>query len=446
MKQRYLLFSIVMILALITLSCNLAALLGGDGNGNGPGGDTGYNEPPTAPYGPNPADGATNVSVTPSLGWSPASDPNGDQVTYDVFLDQNTTPGTKVNASPLYTPSFNVSTALTVATKYYWKVVAKDGKGGETSGPIWSFTTGSSTGASFTVSSSNPQPYATNVAENGPSGNGQFSVTFNNPVDTATVNDANFYLDYSFTTGGLTTVSEHIPGTFTWSGDFRTINFTPNGTYLASNWTYRLNVTTGIKDTDGNPLSSAYSATFTTQDPLGTADLYMNNDFQYTTQGLKYWTPALGLSSYSNLGSMTVFYDSVNQAATLRRTDSNYYNGWMFLGKDFGSGSTGGVLLGSTGMSGYYYVQITVTYWKFSGMVNPDHRLKARIQWSDGPSYYRDVEPDWQVVDSFYAGDGNTAGFVTESTTFALYSVYTYDSFYLNWVGIGQGGWDYETR
>jgi len=29
-------------------------------------------------------------------------------------------------------------------TKYYWKVVAKDGKGGVKEGPVWSFTTASS--------------------------------------------------------------------------------------------------------------------------------------------------------------------------------------------------------------------------------------------------------------------------------------------------------------
>ncbi|MBE0423600.1 MAG: hypothetical protein IBX66_06635, partial [Lutibacter sp.] len=30
---------------------------------------------------------------------------------------------------------------LVASTKYYWKVVVKDGKGGQTMGQVWSFTT-----------------------------------------------------------------------------------------------------------------------------------------------------------------------------------------------------------------------------------------------------------------------------------------------------------------
>jgi hypothetical protein len=93
---------------------------------------------PTAPYGPTPVNGAIDQSIALTMRWN-ASDDDGDPLTYDVYLGTNNPPTDIVVAdrsSNNYTPSL-----LSGETTYFWRVVAKDGHGGTTSGPVWSFTT-----------------------------------------------------------------------------------------------------------------------------------------------------------------------------------------------------------------------------------------------------------------------------------------------------------------
>lgn len=72
------------------------------------------------------------------LSWS-ASDADADTLTFDVYLDTVNPPLTKVSDNQTET-TYSASN-LTVATTYYFKVVVKDGKGGETIGQVWSFST-----------------------------------------------------------------------------------------------------------------------------------------------------------------------------------------------------------------------------------------------------------------------------------------------------------------
>jgi formylglycine-generating enzyme required for sulfatase activity len=96
------------------------------------------NNPPTAPSSPNPADLATGVSTSPTLSWS-CSDPDGDAITYDVYLDMNNPPTKQVATGQ--GPKTFAATGLTNNTPYFWKIVAKDSKGATTTGPVWKFTT-----------------------------------------------------------------------------------------------------------------------------------------------------------------------------------------------------------------------------------------------------------------------------------------------------------------
>ena len=82
----------------------------------------------------------TGVVLMPMLSWEPSTDPDGDTVTYDLYLDMNTDPSTKL-AADLTDTSFEITAALTLNTLYYWKVVAKDGKGGESVSETYEFTT-----------------------------------------------------------------------------------------------------------------------------------------------------------------------------------------------------------------------------------------------------------------------------------------------------------------
>jgi hypothetical protein len=96
------------------------------------------NDPPNPPSNPSPEDGETDVSIDTLLGWT-CSDPNGDSLVYDVFLEaEDPTPDELVSDDQItttYDPEY-----LEYGTLYYWQIIAKDNHSSTTSGPIWSFT------------------------------------------------------------------------------------------------------------------------------------------------------------------------------------------------------------------------------------------------------------------------------------------------------------------
>jgi len=74
--------------------------------------------------------------TTTNLQWT-ASDVDNDTLTYDVYF--GTTNPTALVTTDLNTTSFEVN--LVASTDYYWKVVVKDGQGGQTIGQVWTFKT-----------------------------------------------------------------------------------------------------------------------------------------------------------------------------------------------------------------------------------------------------------------------------------------------------------------
>lgn len=74
---------------------------------------------------------------TVMLQWTATDADASDVLTFDVYLDTNSTPVTKVGNN-INTKSLQVNT-LESAKTYYWQVVVKDNKGGETNGPVWKF-------------------------------------------------------------------------------------------------------------------------------------------------------------------------------------------------------------------------------------------------------------------------------------------------------------------
>jgi PKD repeat protein len=99
------------------------------------------NNPPDPVSNPSISDGATDVSVTPTLGWTSGGDPDGDPVVLYVYLGPTATP-------PLVTSSNQTSFTplqLKSYTTYYWRVDTKDSHNAVTSGTLWSFTTGNGT-------------------------------------------------------------------------------------------------------------------------------------------------------------------------------------------------------------------------------------------------------------------------------------------------------------
>jgi fibronectin type 3 domain-containing protein len=107
---------------------------------------------PGAPSAPSPADNATGVSVYPTLTWTTGANTDSSTVYFGT-----TFPPPKVAANVTVT-SYSPATALNTNTTYYWEIIANHNMCNLlsptlTAGPIWSFTTSSST-ATVTVSSS----------------------------------------------------------------------------------------------------------------------------------------------------------------------------------------------------------------------------------------------------------------------------------------------------
>jgi hypothetical protein len=77
-------------------------------------------------------------TTTASLKWNASDVDASDVLTYDIYLGTANPPTAKVseNAS---SKSFDVT--LQPTTQYYWKIVVKDNKGGETVGQVWKFKT-----------------------------------------------------------------------------------------------------------------------------------------------------------------------------------------------------------------------------------------------------------------------------------------------------------------
>jgi uncharacterized delta-60 repeat protein len=97
------------------------------------------NNPPNVPANPSPADDATGVaSISPVLSWTGGDPDPGDTVTYDLYFGPSDPP--ELKSSELADTSFTLGT-LNCSTTYYWRVMARDDDGLETSGPLWSFTT-----------------------------------------------------------------------------------------------------------------------------------------------------------------------------------------------------------------------------------------------------------------------------------------------------------------
>jgi hypothetical protein len=87
--------------------------------------------PPSSPFNPNPADGATGVSTTATLSWS-----GQNTTSYDIRFGTTNPP--PLVATGVTATSFTPTT--TAATTYFWQIVANNANG-STAGAIWSFTT-----------------------------------------------------------------------------------------------------------------------------------------------------------------------------------------------------------------------------------------------------------------------------------------------------------------
>ncbi len=96
--------------------------------------------PPSKPVSPNPGNGASDVSITATLGWSNG----GGATSYFVYFGTDPTPDNSEYQGEQGSTTFDPG-ALTYGATYYWRIDAKNSTG-TTTGDIWSFTTTSGGG------------------------------------------------------------------------------------------------------------------------------------------------------------------------------------------------------------------------------------------------------------------------------------------------------------
>lgn len=80
---------------------------------------------------------ASVSSASATLEWS-ASDVDNDPLTFDIYFGTDNPPVNIVSENQTAN-TFDVD--LSASTNYFWKVVAKDDKGGITNGQVWNFKT-----------------------------------------------------------------------------------------------------------------------------------------------------------------------------------------------------------------------------------------------------------------------------------------------------------------
>ena len=80
---------------------------------------------PDVPSAPSPSDGGSLDSLAIELSWT-CSDPDGDPLSYDIYLDTSATP--EVLVATVDTTSY-APVGLRYNSTYYWQVVAPDTAG-----------------------------------------------------------------------------------------------------------------------------------------------------------------------------------------------------------------------------------------------------------------------------------------------------------------------------
>ena len=100
--------------------------------------------PPFIPSSPEPLNNSLNVNISSNLSWV-GGDPDGDNVTYDVYFGLSSNP--PIIEADSVNSSFNPG-LLDYNTQYFWRIESEDIYGYSTMGPIWTFTT-----------KENPPPY-----------------------------------------------------------------------------------------------------------------------------------------------------------------------------------------------------------------------------------------------------------------------------------------------
>ncbi|PVX45952.1 hypothetical protein C8C85_1763 [Flavobacterium sp. 103] len=101
-------------------------------------GDAVVNHLPFSPEIVEPAINTVLSTTTAALKWNATDVDATDVLTYDVYFGTSNPPTDKIKENAT---SKTLDVQLELAKEYFWKVVVKDNKGGETVGQVWKFKT-----------------------------------------------------------------------------------------------------------------------------------------------------------------------------------------------------------------------------------------------------------------------------------------------------------------
>lgn len=101
-------------------------------------GEAVINHLPFAPELVEPSLNTILTTTTATLQWKATDVDATDVLTYDVYFGTTNPPTAKVSEN---TSSTSYAVTLEATKEYFWKVVVKDNKGGETIGQVWKFKT-----------------------------------------------------------------------------------------------------------------------------------------------------------------------------------------------------------------------------------------------------------------------------------------------------------------
>ncbi|OGC39754.1 hypothetical protein A2438_04415 [candidate division WOR-1 bacterium RIFOXYC2_FULL_46_14] len=201
---------------------------------------------PTAPALLTPTNNSNTNDATPLFTWSAATDPISGIASYEVRLS-----GTIVATTAALTYT---STTLTDAS-YTWDVRAKDNAGNYGAySTAWTFV--------LDTSQIDPSQISLNIPTTDVPVDSDIEITFPVTMDTESVENA-FGLDDGAGSSSIRAKAA-VTGTFSWNSANTTMTFTPTN-QLSGGTSYTLSISTAAKDQYGNPLSSAYSQSFTTK-------------------------------------------------------------------------------------------------------------------------------------------------------------------------------------
>jgi hypothetical protein len=115
-----------------------------------------FNHPPGVAAEPTPAAAATDISLQPTLSWTPGAGALTHRVFFgtDEIAVANATTSSPEFQGEQSTASFTPSGPLASATPYFWRI-DQVSTGGVTTGPVWSFTT-----VPFHISAKEPFDYS----------------------------------------------------------------------------------------------------------------------------------------------------------------------------------------------------------------------------------------------------------------------------------------------